>query len=346
LVVTDKTLMQIYGTHEYSGERGLITLTVGIYNILSYYTGPEQSIYLLLFLDLADDPDMYETGMSDILQTILQNYEDGSYLEIIPSLFQRLSVYPSLSDEQVLAITYENEVKRMIIDTLRDYGVFTKSELLIWLKDKYLEEFMDVEAILLDFIAKDIIKQVTVKGIPSELIVLTNDFFMLRVPPAKLLEDPTDRGLPAQFKKEYLLRVKNAFQDYKPTQKDNLNVLELFINPQVHETLRLLRMAIVTKQDLEKLRKKGVEDINSVLKLLWDYQMITIFQDKNEEQYYALISDFYLDIIFPKYILGAVKTAYEQKSKSNKVLISYLDVLEDTYFDLKKRGKSKEEQIS
>jgi hypothetical protein len=315
LVATDKTLMQIYGTHEYSGERGIITLTVGTSNILSYYTGPEQSIYLLLFLNIDDDPDVYETGMSDIIQIILENYEDESYLQMIPSLFQRLSVYPSLSEEEILAITYENEIKRMIINNLRDYGVFTKSELMIWLKE------------------------VSVKGVPSELIILTNDLFMLRVPPVKLLDNPVERGLPTQFSKEYSSNVKKFFQNYQPSQEDNLKVLEVFINPQVYETLRLLRTAIVTKQDLEKLRRKGVEDINTVLNLLWNNQMIIVFQDKNKIEYYALISDFYLDIIFPKYILKAVKAAYEQKSKANKVLINYLDVLEDTYFDLKKRDK-------
>ncbi|MFW9902617.1 MAG: hypothetical protein ACFFDY_15220, partial [Candidatus Thorarchaeota archaeon] len=40
LDVSEKTLLQIYGTHEYSGEKGIVNLTVGTTNILSYYTGP------------------------------------------------------------------------------------------------------------------------------------------------------------------------------------------------------------------------------------------------------------------------------------------------------------------
>jgi len=39
--ITDKTLMQVYSTHEYSGEPGMISLMVGSLNIASYYTGPE-----------------------------------------------------------------------------------------------------------------------------------------------------------------------------------------------------------------------------------------------------------------------------------------------------------------
>ena len=55
LNVTEKTLMQLYATHEYSGEQGVINLTFGPVNVLSYYTGPESSYYVVLFLNLEDE---------------------------------------------------------------------------------------------------------------------------------------------------------------------------------------------------------------------------------------------------------------------------------------------------
>ncbi|MFW9822580.1 MAG: hypothetical protein ACFFE4_06580, partial [Candidatus Thorarchaeota archaeon] len=112
-------------------------------------------------------------------------------------------------------------------------------------------------------------------------------------------------------------------------------------NPQVYETLRLLRTAVVTKNSLEKLRKKGVEDLDDVLKLLWDTQMIEVFQDERENEYYALLSDFHLTLVFPKYLMNIIKTVYEQKSKSDQVLIEYLNVLENTYSNLKAAKKEK-----
>ncbi len=339
--ISDKTLMQIYSTHEYSGEKGVITLTAGLLNILSYYTGPETGYYLVLLLKLEDDPDVYEGGIPDVSRILIENIEDDSYLYMFPSLFQRLSLYPSLSDEEILALNYQDEIKRMIIDNLRDIGVITKSELTIWLRDKYVEGFIDLEATLLELLKKDIIKQVTVKGLESELIVLTNDFFMLKVPPVELLKDPINRGLPTQFAKEYLAEVKKFFQSYRPTKEDNLNIVNLIINPDVYETLRLLRTAIVTKQDLEKLKIKGVEDVYAALKLLWDNQMIKVFRDEKNNEYYALLFDFYMDLLFPKYLLKVIKSAYEQKSISNKALIESLRVLEETYYDSKSQKKSK-----
>ncbi|MBY8985798.1 MAG: DUF2341 domain-containing protein [Candidatus Lokiarchaeota archaeon] len=337
--VSEKTLMQIYSTHEYSGEKGIITLTSGLLNIISYYTGPEMGFYLVLLLNIDDDPDMYEGGMADILRVLLDNVEDDSYIQMMPSFFQRLSVYPSLSDEEILSLNYQDEIKRMIIENLRDVGAISKSELMIWLRDKYVEGFIDIEATLLELLKRDIVKQVSVKGFPSELIFLTNDFFMLRVPPNKLFKDPANKGLPTQFLKEYREEITRFFQNYQPTSEDNLKIISLLINPQAYETIRLLRTSIVTLQDLEKLKKKGVDDAPSIIRSLWDNKMVKVFRDENDIEYYALLSDFYMDLIFPKYLLSVIKTAYEQRSQPNRVLIEYLKSLEDTYFDLKSEDK-------
>ena len=65
--------------------------------------------------------------------------------------------------------------------------------------------------------------------------------------------------------------------------------------------------------------------------MLWDTQTIQVFQDEKGNEYYALLSDIYLASIFPKYILNTIKDQYEKKSKSEIVLIEYINVLENTY---------------
>ena len=342
ITVTDKTLMQVYSTHEYSGESGMISLMVGSLNIASYYTGPEKGYYILLLLNLDDDPDAYEGGLADTSRIILQNLEDEAYLQLIPSLFRRLSVYPTLNAEQRLAMTYQDEIKRMIINRLREEGVVSKSELMVWLKDRYKQGFVDLEGVLIELIKREIIKEASVKGMPSELIFLTNDIIMMRVPPVQLLKEPADRGLPTQLVDDYRTETKKFFQNYRPSENDNLTIIDVLINPQVYETLRLLRTAIVTRNDLEKLKKKGVEDVDEVLKMLWESQMIQVFQDDRNNEYYALLSDFYVKLIFPKYLINIIKEVYEKKSKADQVLIEYLNVLENTYLNLKAAAKSKE----
>lgn len=329
--ITPKTLMQVYSTHEYSEEAGMISLMVGSLNIASYYTGPDKGYYILLLLNLDDDPDAYEGGLADVARTILQNLEGDRYKDMIPSLFQRLSVYPTLNHEQQLAITYQDEIKRMVIKRLRDEGVVSKSELMVWLKDKYRQGFVDLGGILTQLVKREIIKEASVKGMPSESVFMTHDMVMLRVPPTNLLKDPADRGLPQNLVDDYKTEIKKYFKSYRPAENDNLSIIDILIDPAVYETLRLLRTSIVTRNVLEKLKKKGVDDVDDVLKKLWDNQMIQVFQDDRGNEYYALISDFYLELIFPKYMLNIIKREYDQKSKADQVLVEYLNVLENAY---------------
>jgi len=344
IAVTDKTLMQVYSTHEYSGEIGMVSLMVGSLNIASFYTGPDTSFYILLLLSLDDDPDAYEGGMADTSRTILQHYDDGSYLQMIPALFQRLSVYPSLNEEQRLAMTYQDETKRMVINRLRDEGVLSKSELMVWLKDRYTQGFVDLDSVLNDLIKRELIKESSVKGMPSEIIFLTNDLLMIRRPPITLLKAPAEKGLPDHLTSDYITAVKQFFQNYSPSDEDNLKIVEIIVNPQVYETFRLLRTAIVTKNELEKLKKKGVDNIDEVLKTLWENQIIQVFQDKKGNEYYALLTDFNISLMFPKYLLNIINTEYENKSKADPVLVEYLNVLEDAYMEYKAKSKEKIEQ--
>lgn len=339
-ILTKKTLMQVYSTHEYTGESGMISLLVGNLNIASYYTGSEKSIYILLLLTLDDDPDIYESGLIDASHVILLNFDDDSYLQMIPSIFQRLALFPTLHEEQHLAMTYQNEIKRKIINRLREEGVVNKSELMVWLKELYEKITIDIDSVLMELNRKEIIKEGSVKGVPSELIFLTKDFLMLRIPPLNLINNLSEKGLPSQITKDYKSSVIKFFQNYRPSEEDNLKIINAIINPQVYEVIRLLRISIVTRKELQKLKKKGVDDIAGILKVLWDCQLIQVFQDNNGREYYALLSDFYLSLVFPKYLLNIIKTGYEHKSKANPVLIECLNVLESSYLNLKSKTKS------
>lgn len=343
LIVSDETLMQIYAAHEYSGEPGMISLLVGHLNLASFYTGKEKSLYIVLILHLDDDADAYEGGLSDVSRIILQHYDDGSYSDMIPSLFQRLSAYPRLNKEQIIAITYQDEVNRLIINMLREEGVISKSELKIWLKDKYRKGFFDIDATLNELIRKEIIKETSVKGMPSELIFFINDIFIIRRPPVELLKNPEEKGLPENLVEEYKTIVKKWFENYQISEADNLNLLDIVTDPQIYEVLKLLRIAIVTKSALMKLKKKGVEDLDDCLKKLWETNITHVFQDNQGNEYYALLTDPLLFLIHPKYILNEIIHHYDVKSKSEPVLIEYLKVLDDSYYSKKLDTKKDEE---
>ena len=338
ITITDKTLMQIYSTHEYTGEQGMISLTVGSLNVASYYTGAEVGIYFIMLMNLDEDPDSFEDGMADAARLIVTNIDNNAFLPLIPSLFQRLSVYPTLNDERKLAMLLTDEVKRMVITRLQDEGSLLKSEIAVWLRDQFKEGFVDVDGIILNLIKESIVKSRSVKGSPSEVIYLINDIFITRTPPIKILKDSTSRGLPEQLITSYTSDIKNFFNTYKVTTEDNLILLETILDPPVYETLTLLRQAIVTRDDLEKLQKKGVDDVDYVLKKLWEAKMIVVLQDDAGNEYYGLQSDLKILKIFPSYNLNLLRNQHTNKIKSTNVLLENVDALKDQFRNIPKNA--------
>jgi hypothetical protein len=93
-----------------------------------------------------------------------------------------------------------------------------------------------------------------------------------------------------------------------------------------------LRSAIATRDDLEKLKKKGVDDVEKVLKILYEQQMVEIFRDDAGNEYFGLKSDVLLERIYPSYLLNVIRKSYTEKSKAKPVLLEYLNILGETHY--------------
>lgn len=337
--INNRTLMHVFNTHEYSGERGMISLMVGNTHIASYYTGPITNYCILIILSLGEDPDDYEGCLADISQILLQNVEDESYLELIPSLFQHIINYPKLNYEQQLINIYQNEIKRGIITRLRDEGVFSKSQLTSWLKFKYPEGYGDIDLTLYELVQKDILQIFSVKYERSVMLFLINDLIMFRIPPFKLIKNPSKKGLPKSIETRYQNDCNLFFHNYKISEEDNNKIIKVLSNSQVYNIFNLLRENFLTKKDLEKLEYKGVKNVNNSIKLLLNAQMIKNYQDPAGNDFYALFSDFLIELIIPGYILNVIKTYNDNKTKSDNILIKYLNLLEETYYTLESTKK-------
>ncbi len=342
--IKEKTLMQIYSQHEFSGSAGMVSLTAGSTNLASYYTGPETSIYIVLVLSLDEDGEAYEEGLVEIARQVLMNTESEELEKILPSLFQRLSVYPTLNLEQRIAMIFNSETKRMIMKRLREETLLAKSEISIWMKDVYTEGFVDIDNLIQSLVRLDLVKIASVKGLTSDVVFLTGDILALRVPPEDLVKDPVGRHIPASLKDAYLTEVRNYFKEYEISEKDSLKIIdEVILEPQVYEVLKLLRNAIVTRNDIEKLKKKGVDDVNMALKHLWENKMISVLQDENGTEYYGLISDFYVDRIYPKYEVNQIRQHYEQRTKNPQALVKALELLKEEFYAQRKKKSGAEE---
>ena len=140
-------------------------------------------------MKLDEDPDEYEGGLSDAMRVVLQNLEDDKYLTLLPSLYQRISAYPSLRLEQRLALVYHDELKRHVINRLREECITFKSELKVWLNDIYSRLIENIDQILEDLIKLGIVKETSVRGISTDLVFLINDMMDLAGSPTITLYD-------------------------------------------------------------------------------------------------------------------------------------------------------------
>jgi len=340
IVLDEKTLMQLYSQHEFTGEPGMVSIMAGSTNLASYYTGPESSIYVIMVLNTTEDGDAYEDGLAETSRQIMVNLDPETLETILPSLFQRLSVYPTLNEEQLLAMIYLDEPKRMILKRLQQEAAIPKSELAIWLKDTKRDSFIDIESVITSLVKSTIVKIASVKGLATDVVFLNEDIMILRRPPVQLFLDPVEHHLPSSLKDSYTNQVRTFFKNYIPSERDNLEIINnVMLDPQCYEILKLLREAMVTKNDIEKLRKKGVEDVDKTLKALWDSKMIAVFQDDSGTEYYCLITDFYISLYYPRYNLDTIRKQFLSKSQNPKALLKALDIMREEYISISKSRK-------
>src|SRR6056297_1128625 len=339
--IQERTLMQVYSQHEFTGEAGLVVLSAGAVHLASYYTGPETSVYVILLLTAEEDGDAHEEGLVEISRQILTTLEPEPLGKMLPSLFQRLSIYPTLNEEQRLAMLYNSAVKRMILERLRSESLLPKSEITIWLKDQYQEGFVDLDSIMSSLVKNGLVKISSVQGISSDIVFFNRDLMVLRVPPAALIKDPAGRHLPESLVDDYKTEVRNFFLNYEVSKEDNIKVIdEVLLDPAVYESVRLMREAIVTRNELEKLRKKGVDNVDRVLKILWQNKMIAVFKDEKDTEYYALLSDFHILKIYPKYNVDTIREQYRSRTKNPNSLVKALDLMKSEYYSMLEEQKS------
>jgi hypothetical protein len=104
------------------------------------------------------------------------------------------------------------------------------------------------------------------------------------------------------------------------------------LDPACYEVLKLMRIAIVTRNDLEKLKKKGVDDVKHTLKTLWDAKMITVIEDEKKTEYYCLTNDFYIGQFYPAYNIDTIVGHYKRGSRNAPALLNALSLMKEEYF--------------
>ncbi|MHA1846607.1 MAG: hypothetical protein ACTSXU_03095 [Promethearchaeota archaeon] len=337
--LSDTTFMQIYANHDSEEGMGVISMMIGPLNVVSYYTGEETGYYIILLLDLDEEGEQYEDALIDAGNVIIEAIEQDTIDIILSGIFHRISLYPKLEPEQLLALLYTSKVKRNMLFRLEREGSINKGELSIWLKEITESPFIDVDAEIVRLAKYDLIKQVTIKGFPTEVIFLMNVLLITRVPPRTILKEAVQRGMPEKILPKYKDDVVAFFKEYIPVPDDSLECAEVITEPACYEILKLLRTSVVTIESLEKLKKRGVEDIKATLDRMIKSDIVIELEVESGTKYYALKSDIRVQKIFPEYIINTVRQSHKDRIKSPIVLIEHLKLLKRSYLEVAS-GKS------
>jgi hypothetical protein len=335
--ISEETITELYTQHEFCGNKGLITLHSGEDHIASYYSGEDQGLYLMLRLDPEEEGEIFEEGLAEAINQI-----DTNLNAMIPQIFERLTAYATYNEEQRLALTWQNEVKMNILKILRE-GAIQKIELATWLKDQYKDIKTDVDAILGSLTKIGMIHLASVNGFSSELVFLTEDIRIFRAPPSKSVQNSINHYLPSSLKKVYLQKTRDYFQYHRPDldnpQETQKIIQQIILNPMNYEILCQLRQNIMTRNDLERILKKGVSQIDLAMNSFIENELVTALMDKNGQLYYCLMSDFQIEKFYPEYLMDVIAAQYRTQAQNSRILMKSLEILHDEFESNQKRAK-------
>ena len=160
--------MQLYSQHEYTGKIGFVVVNSLGNNVASYYLGPELGIYIILILGMDEEAEIFETGLVDIADQIVSQSEPAAIQPLLPSILQRLIVYPNMNEEQKLGRVLTCPVQNMILNRLRIDLIVPQSDIENWVRDEYKGKFINIESEIFNLAKQGFVKIAGVEDLEIE----------------------------------------------------------------------------------------------------------------------------------------------------------------------------------
>ncbi|MEM2145376.1 MAG: hypothetical protein QW279_08440, partial [Candidatus Jordarchaeaceae archaeon] len=328
---TDDQIMKIYTAHA-MGEAaaGFMSMRLGNLNVASYYGGWELNYYVALLLTLEENADEYEDGLAEIAAHIFSKLENEAYKAELEDLYNKLTRFPTLSEEQKMAVILSDPVRRSIIERLIEEGNTTISDLEIWLKHKLDVKAIELHSFLAPLIKNGLVTTQWVEGLPSQCIFLIRDIFIARVPARIIVKKAKSGELGPEASSEYMDEVKNFFRDYVATPEDTETITKILADPDAYDVLVALRENVLPKGEIHKLLDKKKSVVDSVLDA-FDRAGFTMELKIEKKTYVALKTDVKIMTFFPEYLVEQIGQQYNDQVKPPRMLLWHLKALRDSY---------------
>jgi len=328
----NKTLMQLYSQHLYSAKADIVSMYVGSLNVLSIWTGSIHNYFLTILLQQDEDPENFSDIISDTMYYLVPYIQKDIFKPILPSIYQRFKEYPNTNLEQRRAILYSNELNRSILNLLQEEGVYYKDELKIWLEDSLKKKAFNYEMAIERLSHNDLIKVSSVKGVEGTYVFLINDIVLLRAPPIDIIQNFKTKS-DTKLNEKILSKVREFFKYYKPSERDNLQILKFINDSNYYKIIDFLRKTDANEATLKKLTIHGVDNVFTLINDLKNLDIVDSAKDKNEDIIYFLKSDIIIDKLTPNFMMRRLYDMNYEGKKNPKLIQSYIKILKESFYE-------------
>jgi hypothetical protein len=328
----NKTLMQLYSQHLYSAKADIVSMYVGSLNVLSIWTGSIHNYFLTILLQQDEDPENFSDIIADTMYYLVPYIQKDIFKPILPSIYQRFKEYPNTNLEQRRAILYSNELNRSILNLLQEEGIYYKDELKIWLEDSLKKTAFNYEMAIERLSHNDLIKVSSVKGVEGTYVFLINDIVLLRAPPIDLIQNFKTKS-DTKLTEEILSKIRNFFKYYKPSERDNLQILKFLNNSNYYKIIDFLRKTNADESTLKKLTIHGVDNVFTLINDLKNLDIVDNAKNKNEDMIYFLKSDIIIDNLTPNFMMRRLYDMNYEGKKNPKLIQSYIKILKESFYE-------------
>ena len=151
-----------------------------------------------------------------------------------------------------------------------------------------------------------------------------------------------------KLNEEILSKIRGFFKYYKPSERDNLQILKFLSDSNYYKIIDFLRKTNANESTLKKLTIHGVDNVFTLINDLKNLDIVDNAKNKNEDMIYFLKSDIIIDELTPNFMMRRLYDMNYEGKKNPKLIQSYIKILKESFYEnrlnlgkLKKLAESK-----
>jgi len=315
------------------------------YQVISYFKQVADGSQYLTFsiFQLDDEIEIFEDIIKDMgsrLGDIFEKFSEArrtKKLEEITNIqirlknelkytifqIERLS---NLTNLQKIALIYNNELRLLILETLRQFPI-SSTELRRKLQkvradanlEILLHPFIELNLIRRDWIEGEKDKETGIIKNQGEYLFLIKDIMFSRAPNKKLLEHLKE--IKSELYDIYNEKVLTYFTKYNPFEEpleNNQKIGSMLMNPDIYDFFILMKNNYYAKDKIPKIFSEfAVTDV--LIEDLKAIEILTEIEDIENRKWILLLTDIKPLVIFPEFMLPKIRALYKEEHDQEKL---------------------------